>query len=81
MNQDEYQMGKTKLFIKAPESVRNRCILFFCANPIGLLFSPAVPPRGEEGEEVRLLRPGAPEGLQEVLQPAEVHQGEGGGCG
>ena len=29
MNQDEYQMGKTKLFIKAPESVRNRCILFF----------------------------------------------------
>ncbi len=23
MNQDEYQMGKTKLFIKAPESVRN----------------------------------------------------------
>ncbi len=51
MSQDEYQMGKTKLFIKAPESVIN----YIITQLHGLQLLPvisAVPARRTAGAEV-----------------------------
>lgn len=88
MDHDQYQLGRTKVFIKAPESVSRMVKLgeafreWWDHHHLSLasflsLFLSALPPGGDAGTTLRRLCARHSEGLAQAHRSAQVHPDEG----